>query len=144
MQYLAAREHSYLELYQKLSQKDFTRAEIEQALAGLIDDNLLSDLRFGEAFVRSRVGKGQGPVRIRQELKAKGLEDAQIDLAFKANDVDWEKVLETTWSKKFSYMDNGDAALKLKQWRFLQYRGFTQSQISQFFRLKSRLMASSE
>ena len=132
------REHSYLELFRKLQQKGYEAAEIDLALTKLIEDNLQSDMRFGEAFVRSRVNKGQGPVRIRMELKEKGLNDFEIAQSFNANkEIDWDELIESTWSKKYavSAADGSDQTKeKAKQWRFLQYRGFTQTQISELFR----------
>lgn len=132
--YLARREHSYLELFRKLSQKGYAQSEIEQVLAQLIDDNLLSDSRFAEAFVRSRVAKGYGPARIRMELKEKGLDDCQVDQAFEVNNIDWDSVIESVWLKKYSDSSSFVDIDKNRQWRFLQYRGFTHSQISQLFR----------
>ena len=142
IQYLAMREHSYLELSRKLQQKGYEDAEIDHALSKLIEDNLLSDERFGEAFVRSRVSKGQGPVRIRMELRDKGLNDFQIEQSFQANiEIDWDKVLETTWRKKYTEIAE-NANEKAKQWRFLQYRGFTPTQITQLFRRISSITPS--
>jgi len=139
IQYLAMREHSYLELSRKLLQKGYNAAEIDLALAKLIDDNLLSDARYGEAFVKSRVLKGHGPVKIRMELRDKGLSDAQIELSFCADgEIDWHEVIEKTWGKKYG-SPAADVAEKAKQWRFLQYRGFTQAQISHLFHRISRL-----
>ncbi len=132
--YLARREHSYLELFRKLLQKGYAQSEVEQALAELIDDNLLSDSRFAEAFVRSRVAKGHGPARIRMELKEKGLDDCQIDQALEVNNIDWDSVIESVWLKKYSDSSSFVEIDKNRQWRFLQYRGFTHSQISQLFR----------
>ena len=134
IQYLSMREHSYLELSRKLQQKGYESSEIDRALAKLIDDNLQSDARFGEAFVRSRVAKGLGPVRIRMELREKGLSDYQIEQSFELNsEIDWDELIEITWNKKYA-VPAEDATQKAKQWRFLQYRGFTQSQISELFR----------
>jgi len=149
IQYLAMREHSYLELVDKLKSKGFGNTEIDAALGELVEEKLLSDARFGEAFVRSKAFKGQGPVRIRMALRERGLDDAQIDSAFAANsDIDWDALVVQVFFKKFlpnagpdlegnsaSLVSvwSDDMASKSKQWRFLQYRGFTQSQISRLF-----------
>ncbi len=149
IQYLAMREHSYLELFKKLKQKGYESAEIDAALGKLIDDKLLSDARFGEAFVRSRVLKGQGPVRIRMELREKGLNETQITYSFSVNSgINWDELLEHVFLKKYPPNSESEAdagffgevlggvsvAQKAKQWRFLQYRGFSQTQIGDLFR----------
>lgn len=141
IQYLAMREHSYLELFRKLRQKGYEEAEIDLALAKLIDDKLLSDERFGEAYVRSRVLKGIGPAKIRMELKEKGLNDYQIEQSFCVNNINWDEVIEKAWFKKYSILAD-DAAGKARQWRFFQSRGFTQSQISELFRRVNSLLLS--
>jgi len=133
IQYLANREHSYLELSRKLQNKEYSPDEIEQALNRLVDDNLLSDIRFGEAYVRSKVNQGQGPVRIHQQLLAKGLLNDQIEHSFTVNDIDWDSIIERVWLKKFTESKDVSITEKSKQWRFLQYRGFTPTQITSFF-----------
>ncbi|MDH3327156.1 MAG: recombination regulator RecX [Gammaproteobacteria bacterium] len=142
IQYLAMREHSYLELSRKLHQKGYDAIEIDQALSRLVDDDLLSDTRFGEAFVRSRILKGYGPVRICNELKEKGLSGFQVEQSFNANIIDWDEIIERAWLKKYSVSADNTPREKAKQWRFLQYRGFTQAQITALFRRINSLNSS--
>ena len=52
---LAAREHSTQELHQKLIKRKFDVSEIESTLNELIANNYLSDERYAEVAVRSRV-----------------------------------------------------------------------------------------
>ena len=62
MDYLSRREHSRYELYKKISAHNFDRDLINQELDLLIEDGLLSDERFVEAFIYFRKKKGKGPV----------------------------------------------------------------------------------
>jgi len=134
IQYLAMREHSYLELFRKLTQKGYEDSEVVAALDKLIEDALLSDERYGEAFVRSRVSKGYGPLRIQMELRDKGLDEYQIERSLTSEIIDWINVLEGVWFKKYSLPLDESAAERARQWRFLQYRGFTPSQINALYR----------
>lgn len=136
IQYLAIREHSELELRHKLADKEYSEAEIQAVLTRLIQENLLSNQRFGEAFVRAKTKKGYGYIRISYDLKAKGLTPSQIEQSFEENAIDWDDLIEQVWSKKYSSVNNSfeiNPKEKMKQWRFLQYRGFSASQISSLF-----------
>ena len=124
MDLLSRREHSRKELFGKLR----SRAESVDCLEGVLDqleeDRLLSDERFVESFVRSRIGRGYGPVRIRQELQQKGVEREVTYLALDAAEVDWCELARDSRQRKFGEaapVDNRDRA---KQMRYLQYRGF--------------------
>ncbi len=73
---LARREHAVAELTRKLIEKGFDEIFVHEALSALVDDGLLSDARYAESYVRSRMGKGFGPVRIREELRQRGVASA--------------------------------------------------------------------
>ncbi len=61
---LVNREHSYYELYQKLIQKGHENDSITSALNDLVSNGMLSDKRFTEMFITSRVNRGSGPNKI--------------------------------------------------------------------------------
>ena len=44
----------------------------------LADEGLQSDVRFAEAFVRSRILRGHGLTRIRQDIRQKGIADELV------------------------------------------------------------------
>ncbi len=80
LQYLARREHTSLELKQKLLKKNYTQTDIDQTLETLIQQNLLSEYRFAQSYILSRQRKNpEGKILLRQRLLAKGVnrEDAQ-------------------------------------------------------------------
>src|SRR5210317_2416186 len=79
MDLLARREHGITELSRKLIAKDFDPELVEKAVAGLARDNLVSDERFCEAMINSRVNRGNGPVKVRYELRSKGVPGSTID-----------------------------------------------------------------
>ncbi|MGI9308894.1 MAG: regulatory protein RecX, partial [Gammaproteobacteria bacterium] len=89
MNLLARREHSQAELRTKLKDREYSDPEIADALEGLLRDGLISDERFAEAFVASRVRRGQGPVRIRVELERRGVPDELIVTHLSVRAAEW-------------------------------------------------------
>ncbi len=130
MDYLARREHSRRELKQKLSRKDFPPDEIESVLDALEQDRLLDDGRFAEAYVHARVNRGFGPVRIRHELRERGVREALAEQALARWRDDWITLAQQQQQKRFGAMADSYAE-RARQARFLQHRGFTSEQIWQ-------------
>ncbi len=128
MDLLARREHSRRELRNKLLAKSDAAATVESVLDTLETEGLLSDQRFAEAFVRSRVGRGHGPVRIRQELRQRGVADGLAAEAMAAEGCDWFALAADVVRRKFGSEPAGDRRELARRLRFLQYRGFTAEQ----------------
>lgn len=115
---LARREHSALELTQKLSTKGYAIEEIEPALAQLVQNNYQSDGRFADAFVLMRINQGKGSVLISQQLKQKGIED------FDLSAIDFFELAKSVRLRKYGEQLPKNYKEKAKQQRFLQSRGF--------------------
>ena len=138
MDLLARREQSRLELAQKLNRRFSGQEElIDQQIDQLTAEGLQSDARLAEAMIRARTNKGQGPVKIRMELKAKGVAEAVISIAFESAEVDWFDLARSVAIKKFSRYDPDefdmsrmDGKSKARVSRFLQQRGFNFEHIS--------------
>ena len=80
MDFLARREHSEQELRQKAEgAHDDDADEVEAVLRQLKDEGLQSDERFTEAYVHHRVNAGIGPLKIRYELRQKGIDESLAD-----------------------------------------------------------------
>jgi regulatory protein len=124
---LARREHSRLELERKLATRGFPEAVIGPALDALEQSGLLVATRFTESFIRSRLAKGQGPVRIRAELTERGVRDAAE--ALRGSDIDWLATARAVLRKRFGAEPPRDYRERAKRARFLQYRGFTADQV---------------
>ncbi len=132
MNLLARREHSFHELLQKLSEKfpDFSRDEILlPALQGLQDDNLQSDARFAEAYVRYRSTRGFGPQKIAAELYSRKLDGDLLNAALYDNGPDWLTVCSDVLAKKFRIKSDPGEVEHMYWQRFLQQRGFDQDDI---------------
>ncbi len=127
--WLARREHSSLELEQKLLRKGCSPTLARALIADLAARRLVSDDRFVETLIRARRTRGLGPVRIAQELKEKGIGAGAIDDQLDFSSPLWSEEIECVRRKKFGSALPQTAAERAKQARFLQYRGFTHEQI---------------
>ena len=124
MDYLARREHGRVELLNKLTQFGFDSNISEDAIAQLVEDGLQSEQRFIEAFVRSRIIQGKGPVKIRADLRERGVADTLIENALSESEQNWFELAWEVRKKKFGLARPADFNEKARQLRFLQYRGF--------------------
>lgn len=124
MDLLARREHSRRELKQKLKKRFSDEALIDEQLDRLADENLQSDRRFAESFLRQRLSRGHGPLRIRQEMRQRGISDAEIQAAMTEEQPDWHHLAESTYERKFGALPPEDIKEKARRSRFMQYRGF--------------------
>jgi regulatory protein len=134
MDLLARREHSHLELHRKLADRFPEHKDLlDQVLVGLREENLQSDERFAEAFVSSRVRKGQGPHRISMELQQRGLDQPLAERAVADSGSDWILLAGEVLAKKYGKQPCHDFSERAKRSKFLQYRGFNTDQISACF-----------
>ena len=130
MRLLAAREHSQFELRRKLGQKGHEADAFEQAIEQLVSQDLQSDERFVQSFVKSYGDRGKGPKRIRMELQQHQLPEELIEMYLDERDVIWDDFALQVKLKKFGDEPPEDFQHKMKQAKFLEYRGFTHEQIA--------------
>ena len=130
---LARREHTALELHQKLREKLRARgcadSDIAATLARLREQGLQSDDRYTEAYARARVNKGYGPLHILSELRRRGVAEGLAEACLSRYKADWRRLAEAARRKKFGDGLAGDYQEQGRQARFLQQRGFSDSQI---------------
>ena len=126
---LAGRDFGRLELAERLTRKGYTQALVEPVIAELVADKSLSEERFVGQFVSQHASRGQGPVRIRMELRERGVDGAAIDEALDAAEADWIESARTARRRRFGAEPPADWRERAKQARFLQYRGFSSEQI---------------
>ena len=127
MQMLVRREHSVVELTQKLTNKDFDRADIEQALNLLIEQNYQSDERFSSEFIQMRFNQGKGPIKIAVDLRQRGINHFDLSM------YDFYALAQKIRVTKYGNEIPSDYKEQAKQKRFLQSRGFDFEQINQAF-----------
>ena len=124
---LMRREHSRLELFQKLQTKGFDVDVVNNSISKLVEQNYQSDDRFSEEFIQMRFNQGKGPVKIASELKMRGINTFDLSV------FDWFQLAKEIRQRKFGDLSSLDFKETAKQKRFLQSRGFTLDQINQAF-----------
>ncbi|SUO93356.1 regulatory protein RecX [Suttonella ornithocola] len=118
---LARREHSRAELSAKA--KDSIPAEvIEAVLNQLAEKGWQSDERFAQTYIRSKAMRGDGPLKIRQSLKQRGIDESLIRDTLESED--WFARASEVYAKKYA-QPTKDAKERAKRQRFLAQRGFT-------------------
>jgi len=129
MKMLSMREHSYHELHKKLVNKADDYHDVKPLLIQLIKDNFLSEERFTEVFIHSHKNKGKGPTWILNKLKEHQIQPNLISRHLDIDEDDWIDCALGVKNKKFGDDNVEDFEEKMKQARFLKYRGFTHFQI---------------
>ena len=127
--YLSIREHSKLELINKLSKKGFELNDINESIHEFSLKNIQSDTRFTEEFLRSRVKKNKGPRLISSELLHRGIPENIITSKIAEVSVDtWKTHAHKALIKKLK-----DTNLSIKDedkiYSFLIGRGFDHKMI---------------
>lgn len=125
---LARRDHASEDLRRKLLEKGYDAAVVAPLLDALRAEKLLDDQRYTENFVAYHAARGQGPLRVRADLRRHGLEGILVEACLDAFP-DWIVQLRKTRQKKFGAQLPNNYAYKQRQARFLGYRGFTSAQI---------------
>ncbi|PMR76276.1 regulatory protein RecX [Billgrantia endophytica] len=129
---LARREYSRAELAERLAAKGHAGPAIGECLDALVEQGLQSDTRFAETFLRSRIARGQGPLKIRGELARRGIDRDRIAAAFaeaeRQGEADWLALAAVTLARRFA--GPGDTPReRARRERFLASRGFDFEQL---------------
>ena len=126
---LAGRDFGRAELARRLERRGYPAAVVAAVVEGLAAEGLLSESRFVEQFIRQHAGRGHGPVRIRADLRERGVPGDAIEAGLEAAGEDWAAVAREARRRRFGLSPPGDYPERARQARFLQYRGFTSEQI---------------
>ena len=129
---LALREHTKLELRRKLSVRQSNLEIVDAVIRRLEEKGYLSEERFTEIFVRSRLNKGQGPLKIRAALRERGIADQLISTYLSFDDEFWIAKATSVDQKKFltdQSSQDGSRKTQITLWQrrvqFLKDRGFS-------------------
>ena len=122
LRYLAAREHSRVELERKLAAFEETPGEVARTLDELQAKGFINEQRVLDSVVHRRASR-LGASRIRQELLGKGLDAQAVRQAVAQLQITELERTREVWRKKFGEPAN-DAAGRARQMRFLASRGF--------------------
>jgi regulatory protein len=128
---LARRDYSASELRKKMKGRGYLEEAIVPVVDELLVSNTINDRRYGTNVVAYRARRGQGPVRIRNELRKAGIAAEDVDAAVAGDDdsPDFVKRAREVRIRKFGPEIPQDRKERAKQARFLQYRGFSNDHI---------------
>lgn len=123
----AARQLSYRALSvsalrDKLLSRGYQEDAVDYALAYLQEHGFLDDTKYAESTVRSYKRRGYGTLRIRQELRRRGVDAAEADEVMDTYEPDWES-MEALLDKRL-HGDLSDRKEVNKAVAALQRRGF--------------------
>lgn len=113
-----------------LERLEWDHAAAEEVVGSLVADKFVDDARYASAFAREKASlQGWGPIKIRFQLRAKGISDADISAALEEIDsgkasARLQKLLETKWH---SLADDPQGRLKLI--KFALARGYEYEEI---------------
>lgn len=125
---LSMREHSIKELERKLIDKGYDKDDVNQAISKLLEKNWLSDKRFAESYIRSRLKKSpEGKPFLKARLHQTGCADDEIDDALSVawEEKAWLLPLKGAISKREAKKGLEDAISVYKK------KGFTSSEIKE-------------
>jgi regulatory protein len=125
---LARRDYASEDLRRKLLEKGYDAVVVVPLLDALRAEKLLDDRRYAENFVAYHAARGQGPLRVRADLRRHGLEGPLVEECLDAFP-EWIVHLREARQKKFGAKLPSTYADQQRQVRFLGYRGFTSAQI---------------
>jgi regulatory protein len=125
---LARRDFASGELIQKLGSQGYDAAVAAAVVADLIEARLLDDVRYAENYVAYHSGRGHGPVRIGADLRSMGMAADLIQAAL-ATGPDWRELARAIRIRKFGAEPPEEWTERIRQARFLQYRGFSSDHI---------------
>ncbi|MFM4910159.1 regulatory protein RecX [Aeromonas dhakensis] len=128
MRSLARRESAESELARRLRQQGYQEEVIEAVVDYCRGYNWVNDERYGAMAVRAGAAKGHGPLKIRFDLRRKGLDDGQIDAAFEQPELDWFELASELLERRANLADLADFKLRMKWLKYLLGRGFSQDQ----------------
>ncbi len=125
---LARRDRPAEDLRRKLLDKGYDSVVVHEVIERLCTEKLVDDRRYVENFISFRAARGQGPLRVRADLRSTGLPGELIEDGIVAYP-EWAARLREVRQKKFGAQLPTDYADRQRQARFLGYRGFTSAQI---------------
>ena len=126
---LAMREHSTLQIKNKLINKGFDSKIIENVVSEIQETGFQSDTRYAEEYIRYRQNSGYGSKKIIYELKSNGISSEIINNHMENFKDDYNILFEFAQSK-INNVDLNDKKILIKYLNNFKSRGFDNSIIS--------------
>lgn len=143
---LAGRQVTMEELRRKLVAGEFDEDAIALGIERCVAAGLLDDRRYTEAFVESRIRRGHGAQRIRQDLSRRGVDRVLVDevLGEQSDTGALEDAAVEAARRKFARVDLEAAPERAKAMRWLLGRGYSSAQADGALRELRRERAEAE
>lgn len=131
-QYCSYQERSHFEVKEKLFSYGLNKAEVENIIGKLIEDNFLNEERFAIQFAGGKFRlKKWGKIKISYELKLKKVSSRNIQIALDTIDetsykATLQKLVYTKWN---SLKKETVLIKKLKTIKYLQQKGYEKNLI---------------
>ena len=127
--YLSIREHSKLELHNKLTQKGHDSIDIRDCIDEFSSKDIQSDTRFTEEYIRSKLKKNKGPRLVSSELTARGISDSLINK--KISEISYQEWCNAALKALVKKLHGASVSIdnKDKIYSFLISRGFDHKMI---------------
>lgn len=128
VRYLAPRPRAVVEVRRHLLKKRYAAAEVDAAIRRTRDEGYLDDAAFARYWLEQRARfRPKGPLALRAELRAKGLEAAVIDAALsEADGTDEIQAARAALAPRLArWRDLDRAERKAKAQALLRQRGFS-------------------
>jgi regulatory protein len=122
---LARRAHARNDLDRRLRRKEHPPAAITIALDRLTDQGLIDDEAYARGYVETRAARGRGPMRVKRDLMAMGVERSIVDLALGTawpKEVEPEELARTLAAKRLKQLGTKLPRQALRR-RLIQYLG---------------------
>lgn len=129
---LAMREYCLAELRGRLIEKGHATEAVAAALSQLVGDGYLSDERFAEVSIRSRMKKGETPRVAAMKARRKGVSETALATALEEAEAsfDAEKACSALLARRDPQgLYRSDERIWQRHARFLQNKGFNTATI---------------
>lgn len=131
---LGVREHNEFELRQKLKNKAYDDIVIDHVIELLKHYDYLSEPRYAESFLRSRMKRGETPWLAAQKAMQKGADSNALRLALEEAESHfdvWQSCKDVLEKRDPACLRKNDQRVWQRQLRYLQSKGFGMSVILQ-------------
>ena len=126
---LSLRPYSRVGLYRRLIEKGVEADDAAYAVDRLTEVRLLDDLQYAQDVCRSCRSKGWGAVRVRQELRRRGVDEECIEQALDGFEPDGDKLRRFICARLGDQMPDRAALRRVSDG--LYRRGFSWDEINE-------------
>jgi len=140
VRFLAMREYCAAELTAKLAARAHSTEVICAVLARLVADGYLSESRFAEAFLRSRMKRGETPRMAAMKARLKGVDESALQTAMDEAEAEFDVgncCRDLINRRDPQGLRHRDEHFWQRQARFLQNKGFDAGTIVRVMNEKS-------